>query len=103
MNAPDLPNATAEKSPASSALARLMDTLGANAKVASAQVARASTATKNKALLGLAALLRQNAVALQAANQHDLERAAAAGLAGPLLDRLKLNPCLLYTSDAADE
>ncbi len=67
-----------------------MDTLGANAKVASAQVARASTATKNKALLGLAVLLRKNALALQAANQHDLERAAAAGLAGPLLDRLKL-------------
>ncbi len=90
MNAPDLPNEMAEKSPANSALARLMDTLGANAKVASAQVARASTATKNKALLGLAVLLRKNALALQAANQHDLERAAAAGLAGPLLDRLKL-------------
>jgi glutamate-5-semialdehyde dehydrogenase len=35
-------------------------------------------------------LLRQNLEPLQAANQRDLERAVAAGLAGPLLDRLKL-------------
>ena len=35
-------------------------------------------------------MLRQNLASLQAANQRDLDRAAAAGLAGPLLDRLKL-------------
>ena len=34
--------------------------------------------------------MRHNLAALQAANQHDLDRAAAAGLTGPLLDRLKL-------------
>lgn len=38
----------------------------------------------------MAVLLRQNVAELQSANQRDLERAAAAGLAGPLLDRLKL-------------
>ena len=70
----------------------LMHAMGAKAKAASAQVARAQTATKNAALLGLAALLRQNTVALAAANQQDLARAASTGLAGPMLDRLKLTP-----------
>ena len=60
-------------------------------------MARAPTAIKNRALLGLASLLRQNVAVLEAANQRDLERAAAAGLAGPLLDRLKLSPKDLET------
>ena len=71
-------------------IADLMQAMGAKAKVASAQMARAQAAIKNRALLTLAALLRQNLASLQAANQRDLDRAAAAGLAGPLLDRLKL-------------
>ena len=95
MNAPDLQNVKAQKSEpesaASSQLVHLMDTLGLKARVASSNMARASAAIKNKALLGLAALLRHNAAALQAANQSDLERAAAAALAGPLLERLKLS------------
>ena len=93
MNAPDLPSALAQGSQASSQraeLAHLMETLGHQAKQASAQVARAPAAIKNRALLGLAALLRQSLPMLQAANQRDLDRAGAAGLAGPLLDRLKL-------------
>ena len=93
MNAPDLPSALAQGSQASSQraeLAHLMETLGHQAKQASAQVARAPAAIKNRALLGLAALLRQSLPMLQAANQRDLNRAGAAGLAGPLLDRLKL-------------
>ena len=53
-------------------------------------MARASAAIKNRALTELATLLRHNLAALQAANQRDLDRAAAGGLAGPLLDRLKL-------------
>ena len=94
MNAPDLPTALAQGSPASSQraeLAHLMETLGYQAKQASAQVARASAAIKNRALQNLAGLLRENAAALQAANQRDLARAAAAGLSGPLLDRLRLD------------
>ncbi|MEO6320793.1 MAG: gamma-glutamyl-phosphate reductase, partial [Polaromonas sp.] len=71
-------------------IANLMQTMGSNAKMASAQVARAPAAVKNKALQSLAILLRQNVAALQSANQRDLDRAASAGLAGPLLDRLKL-------------
>ena len=71
-------------------IAEYMQTLGLQAKTASAHIARAPAATKNRALTGLTALLRHNLAALQAANQRDLDRAAAAGLAGPLLDRLKL-------------
>ena len=70
----------------------LMNAMGARAKAASTQVARAQAATKNRALAGLAVLLRQNTVQLAAANQQDLARAATAGLAGPMLERLKLSP-----------
>ncbi|MSQ74164.1 MAG: glutamate-5-semialdehyde dehydrogenase [Rhodoferax sp.] len=71
--------------------------LGAQAKAASALMAKAGTATKNKALLRLAVLLRENTRAMQADNAKDLQRAAAAGLAAPLVDRLKLGPEVLET------
>ncbi|WP_309678297.1 glutamate-5-semialdehyde dehydrogenase [Polaromonas sp.] len=74
-----------------------MTGLGFKAKTASAQMARAQAAIKNRALRGLASLLRQNLAPLQAANQRDLDRASAAGLAGPLLDRLRLGPKDLET------
>ena len=68
----------------------LMQAMGSKAKVAAVQVARAQTATKNKALLALASLLRQSAAQLAVANSQDLARAASTGLTGPMLDRLKL-------------
>ncbi len=71
--------------------------LGAQAKAASALMAKAGTATKNKALRRLAVLLRENTLAMQADNAKDLQRAAAAGLAAPLVDRLKLGPEVLET------
>ncbi len=74
-----------------------MNTLGAQAKAASALMAKAPAAQKKNALEGLAALLRAQFAALQAANQRDLDRASAAGLAGPLLDRLKLGADALET------
>jgi glutamate-5-semialdehyde dehydrogenase len=73
----------------------LMHTLGSQAKAASAHMARASAAHKATALRKLAALLRQNTVALQTANAQDLQRAQAAGLAEPMVDRLKLTPQVL--------
>ena len=88
MNAPD--QAATRQALQTQDIASLMQALGQQAKTASAPMARAPAAIKNRALLNLAALLRQNLAALQAANQRDLDRAAAAGLAGPLLDRLKL-------------
>ena len=71
--------------------------LGAQAKAASALMAKASTASKNRALLRLAALLRENTPALQIDNAKDLERAVAAGLAAPMVDRLRLTPKVLET------
>jgi glutamate-5-semialdehyde dehydrogenase len=70
----------------------LMQAMGSRAKVAATHTARAQTATKTKALLALADLLRQNMAHLAVANQQDLDRATASGLEGPLLDRLKLTP-----------
>ncbi len=71
--------------------------LGLQAKNASARMAAASTAVKNQALRRLAALLRENTQALQVDNAKDLERAVAAGLAAPMVDRLKLTPKVLET------
>ena len=78
-------------------IARYTQTLGQQAKAASALMAKASTATKNKALTTLAALLRANVQALQTDNARDLARAQQAGLAAPLVDRLKLSPQVLET------
>ena len=71
-------------------LAEYTQTLGVQARVASALMAKAPTATKNTALLTLASLLRANGESLQAENAKDVLRASHAGLASPLLDRLKL-------------
>jgi glutamate-5-semialdehyde dehydrogenase len=60
-------------------------------------MAKASTATKNSALKRLAALLRENTEALQIDNAKDLARAQAAGLAAPMVDRLRLTPQILAT------
>ncbi|OOG46505.1 glutamate-5-semialdehyde dehydrogenase [Polaromonas sp. A23] len=93
MNAPDSPNALAARSE----LPVLMQAMGLKAKTASALMARAQAAIKNRALLGLANLLRSQIAPLQAANTLDLERAKTAGLAGPMLDRLKLSPKIIET------
>jgi glutamate-5-semialdehyde dehydrogenase len=74
-----------------------MHALGAQAKAASAQMAKASAAVKNTALRKLAALLRENIHALQIDNAKDIERAIAAGLDAPMVDRLKLTPKVLET------
>jgi glutamate-5-semialdehyde dehydrogenase len=60
-------------------------------------MASASAATKNAALGALAALLRDNVAALQIENAKDIERATAAGLSAPMVDRLKLSPKGLET------
>ncbi len=75
----------------------LMQTLGLQAKTASAQMARAPSAVKSKALRRLAVLLRENTAALQIDNAKDLDRAVAVGLAAPMVDRLKLTPQVLET------
>ena len=78
-------------------IAEYTQTLGLQAKQASALMARADAATKNKALKALARLLRDNIAPLQVDNARDIERATAAGLAAPMVDRLKLSPKVLET------
>jgi glutamate-5-semialdehyde dehydrogenase len=78
-------------------IAEVMHSLGLQAREASARMAAASAAEKGRALRGLAALLRANVQALQAENGKDIARATAAGLAAPMVDRLKLTPRIVET------
>jgi glutamate-5-semialdehyde dehydrogenase len=78
-------------------IADYVQTLGLQAKTASALMAKAQTATKNAALRKLAELLRANVEVLQTENARDVARAQAAGLATPLVDRLLLTPKIIET------
>ena len=71
--------------------------VGAAARAASSLMAAASTAAKNTALRALARRLREQTAALQAANASDLAAARSAGLAEPLVDRLRLTPEVIAT------
>ena len=77
--------------------AAYMAHVGAAARAASRALAAASTAAKNAALLALAAHLRGQTATLLAANARDVAAATAAGLAAPLIDRLKLTPQIIET------
>lgn len=65
--------------------------LAKDARAASRGMARASTEQKNNALLTLARLIREQAAALRAANEQDLDAARKSGLEAAMLDRLTLN------------
>ncbi len=78
-------------------IADYMRSVGHQAKVASAQMAAANAATKNKALKALAVLLRASEADLARANAVDIERALANGLAAPMVDRLRLTPKVIET------
>ncbi len=78
-------------------IAEYMQTVGLQARQASALMARADAATKARALRNLAALLRANVQALAADNAKDIARATANGLSAPMVDRLKLTPKVIET------
>jgi glutamate-5-semialdehyde dehydrogenase len=71
--------------------------LGAQARAASTAMAAASTAAKDHALRALAQRLREALPALKRDNTQDLDAARAAGLAEPMVDRLKLTPGVIDT------
>ncbi|MCA3239672.1 MAG: glutamate-5-semialdehyde dehydrogenase [Rubrivivax sp.] len=75
----------------------LMTTLGAAARAAATRMAAAPTAAKDAALRALARRLREAAAPLAEANELDLAAARTAGLAAPLVDRLKLTPAIIAT------
>jgi glutamate-5-semialdehyde dehydrogenase len=60
-------------------------------------MAAASTAAKDAALLALARRLRADMAAVHEANARDIAAAEAAGLAAPMVDRLRLTPKVVET------
>lgn len=66
--------------------------LGALAKQAARELARAPASQRNAALLAMAGAIEAGAAQLQEANAIDLEAGRANGLADALLDRLELTP-----------
>ncbi len=74
-----------------------MAQLGVAARAAATVMAAAPTAAKDAALRALARRLRDAGAALQQANAQDLQAARGAGLAEPLVDRLKLTPAVIAT------
>jgi glutamate-5-semialdehyde dehydrogenase len=67
-----------------------MDDVGAAARAAAREVARADTRTKNEALLSMAATVRRDTAKLAAANTADVAAARAAGHNAAFVDRLTL-------------
>lgn len=78
-----------------------MARLGAQAKNAARAMTRATPESKNRALLGLAELLRQRESDILAANARDVEAARAAGQDSARLDRLTLTPAIMEEMRAA--
>ncbi|OIJ42394.1 glutamate-5-semialdehyde dehydrogenase [Massilia timonae] len=74
-----------------------MHQLGRQARIASRAMARADTATRNRALELIATAIERDAGLLRAANQKDLDAAQAAGLAPALMDRLALSDGAIAT------
>jgi glutamate-5-semialdehyde dehydrogenase len=71
--------------------------LGAAARAASTLMARAGTREKNTALTELAQRLRAAGPALAEANAKDIAAAESAGLAAPMVDRLRLTDKVIAT------
>ncbi|MFM1856288.1 MAG: hypothetical protein RLZ83_1597 [Pseudomonadota bacterium] len=71
--------------------------LGAQARAAATSMAASSSAARDEALRALARRLREQMQALQVANEPDLAAARAAGLAAPMVDRLRLSDKVLAT------
>ena len=74
-----------------------MNRVGQQARIASRAMAKATTATRNHALILIAAAIRREAAALVAANRQDLDAARATGLDAAMLDRLTLSDKAIAT------
>ncbi len=72
-------------------IAAYMTEVGRRARDAARQMARATTAAKNHALLQMAEAVEASEAALLEANGKDLEAGKSRGLESALLDRLELN------------
>ena len=72
-------------------LTEQMTTLARQARAASRELAKLSTAEKNLCLLAMADALEQNKPAIQEANARDMKAGTESGLSSAMLDRLKLD------------
>jgi len=93
---------TAALTPSSEALAtgpvdQYMDAVGRAARVAATTMAASNTALRNNALLALAGQIRAHAGELKARNEADIVSAEKAGLAAPMVDRLRLTDKVIAT------
>src|SRR5579863_10500445 len=68
-----------------------MTQLAKNAKAASRELAKLTTAEKNACLLAMATALEQDADTIKQANALDMDYAAKHGISPAMLDRLKLD------------
>jgi glutamate-5-semialdehyde dehydrogenase len=71
---------------------RILAAIGRRARAAAGALARADAGARDAALEAAAALLRERADRILAANDRDLALVADSGLSGALLDRLRLDP-----------
>jgi glutamate-5-semialdehyde dehydrogenase len=72
-------------------LTEQMTLLARQARAASRELAKLSTAEKNLCLLSMADALEQNKTAVQEANARDMQAGAEGGLSSAMLDRLRLD------------
>jgi len=86
------------------ALTRDVRRIGAAARAASRTLAKSDAATRNAALVAIAAAVRREADAIRAANRADLDVAQAGGLDAVMLDRLALSDAALFAmADGLDQ
>src|SRR5246500_1432515 len=72
-------------------LTEQMTVLAKQAKAASRELAKLTTAEKNACLLAMADALEQSAAQIKSANGKDMDDGAKSGLSSAMLDRLKLD------------
>jgi glutamate-5-semialdehyde dehydrogenase len=68
-----------------------LEELGARARIAARELAKASSATKADALKAAADALEKSAPAILEANERDIERTTATGADATMIDRLRLD------------
>jgi glutamate-5-semialdehyde dehydrogenase len=78
-------------------LSHALEQIGQRAQSASQILARATTKTKNEALLAIARRIDEETQAILAANEADLKAGSEHGLSSAMLDRTRLDPSRIQT------
>ncbi len=78
-------------------LPEVLEQIGRQAAAARRVLAQATTAQKNEALVAIARRIEHEASSILAANEADVEAAAANGLSSAMLDRARLDPKRIQT------